>query len=187
MSSPSEHQSVLDELITLGQDLARQVHAAAGKDLSLEQATIAFDRVSRTVRRTVLLSRRLTADPAHGRTAAARREIIRKVEDAITRADKPALHAELHERLDAPELDDEIGNKPVADIIADIIHDLGLDRLPGTPTPWCRRTPAEIRTLHARAARTRLPLPSGKDRGEGQQPLRHLPGVTRHQPPHPPP
>ena len=166
MSSAGDHQSVLDELISLGQDLARQVHAAAGKDLTLEQATIAFDRVARTVRRTVLLSRRLAADPAPGRTAAARREIIRKVEDAITRADKPTLHAELHERLDAPELDDEIGSKPVADIVADIIRDLGL-----APGPWSRRTPASIRTLHAKAGR-RLPFPSAERRDESSPPLR---------------
>ena len=164
----SSHQSVLDDLVALGHDLARQVHAAAGNDLTLEAATIAFDRIARTVRRTVLLSRRLGDAPARDRTAAARREIIRRVEDAITRTsnkdeDRPTLRAELQERLDAPELDDEIGTRPTPDIILDIIRDLGL-----APGPWPRRTPAEIRILHANAGK-RPPLPSGNGRGGAVQ------------------
>ena len=87
------------------------------------------------------------------------------MEDAIDRAahlnrrpiDADALRAELHERLDAPELadalDDDIAARPVTEIITEICRDLGLglDDMPGT-CPARRRTPADIATLDARAA-----------------------------------
>ena len=177
MSFPSDHQPVLDTLIALGEDLARQVHAAAGKDLSLDDATVAFDRIARAVRRTVALSRRLAEAPARDRTVAARREIIRRVEDAIILApqgNKPALHAEFHERLDAPELDDEIGDRPATAVITDILRDLGLAS-PQGQAPWPRRTPAEIQRLHARARRLPIPADPADRTGlspTGAEPLR---------------
>ena len=77
------------------------------------------------------------------------------MEDVIhRRATSPraeSLHAELNERLDAPDLDDDLETRPVADIIAEICRDLGLDDMPGAH-PRKRRTPADVATLHARAA-----------------------------------
>jgi len=116
-------------------------------------------------------------DPARHR-ADARKRILREVEDTIGRtahdparpgsdntgsdnpgagrldADNPdadSLTAELHDRLDAPDLDDDIAIRPAADIITEICRDLGLLAPPGTH-PWKRRTPDDIQQLCARAA-----------------------------------
>ena len=64
--------------------------------------------------------------------------------------DAEALRSELVERLDSPDLDDDIENRPIADIIKDICHDLGLDTWRGNH-PWERRTPEDIKILCARA------------------------------------
>ncbi len=125
-------------------------------------AAVAFDRVARAVRRTVRLKQWLDqpvpsrADAADGGSrVAARAQIIRAVEDKIDRAadarEAELLHAELLERLDGPDIDDDIGRRPTGEIIADICRDLGVDNWPGT-RPWVRRRPADVAALHARAA-----------------------------------
>ncbi len=133
----------------------------------------AFDRIARAVRRSIALARSLadpvppTRNPAQHR-AAARKRILREVEDTIQRtspgpdnaapvdadankASTQALTAELHDRLDTSDLDDDISHRSVADIITEICRDLGLAALPGT-NPWKRRTPADLEQLRARAA-----------------------------------
>ena len=130
----------------------------------------AFDQTARAVRRSILLARTLAQpvrpaplhpaqDPA-GYRAAARRRIIREVEDTIQRTSRGAsdgregaetLNAELHDRLNVPDLDDDISFRPTADIIAEICRDLGLAAFPGA-RPWKCRTPEDIRQLCARAA-----------------------------------
>ena len=120
----------------------------------------AFDRIARAVRRCILLARSLDApapparDPARHR-AAARRRIIREVEDAIHRTNEgdaaDALRAELHERMDTPDLDDDLSTRPIAELITEIRRDLGLATLPGDHA-WRRRTPDDIAELNARAA-----------------------------------
>ena len=136
----------------------------------------AFDRIARAVRRCILLARSLdqpaapAQDPSQHR-AAARKRILREVEDTIQRPSgnlerdgAEALHAELRERMDAPDLEDDIAGRPAADIIAEICRDLGLDAHPGT-RPWKRRTPADIQQLCARAG-----APSGpRQPGAGPQ------------------
>ena len=176
------HLELLDELVELGMDLARSAHATAKQQLEAAvpeptdatatpparpapDPTIPFDRIVRGVRRSMLLARRLeeplpadAATPAdaiaHHRIAA-RKRIIRDVEDAIQRTCTPDraehLHAELLERLDSPDLDDEIDHRPPAEIIADICRDFGIAHIAGTH-PWKRRTPADIAELRARAA-----------------------------------
>ncbi len=124
-------------------------------------------------------------DPAQHR-AAVRKRILREVEDVIQRTvpgfgqaasddaasakfgvnaadadddSAEALTTELHDRLDAPDLDDDISHRPVADVITEICRDLGLAALPGAH-PWKRRTPRDLEQLCARAAapsRTRQP------------------------------
>lgn len=78
------------------------------------------------------------------------------------------------DRLDAPDLEDDITTRPVADI-TEICRDLGRDALPGTH-PWTRRTPNDIRHPGAPAARSAevkdvlvlaMPLPRI---GDGRQP-----------------
>ena len=137
----------------------------------------AFDRIARAVRRCILLARSLDApapparDPARHR-AATRKRILREVEDAIHRTNEgaaaDALRAELHERLDTPDLDDDLGTRPIAEIITEIRRDLGLATLPGDHA-WRRRTPDDIAQLNARA-RQPTAAPQAPDRGGAQRP-----------------
>ena len=111
-------------------------------------------------------------DPARSdrQRSAARRRIIRGVEDMIqqefdgTEAD--SLRSELVERLDSPDLDDDIEHRPIADIIKDICHDFGLDTWLGNH-PWQRRTPEDIKILCERAARTGSDPPPGQEKASG--------------------
>ena len=168
---------VLHELIDMGTDIARQIHQQSKSPATASEpgtdekpapdVTVAFDRITRTIRRTIVLAHKLSEpakppadrDPAQHRSAA-RRRIIRGVEDMIqqefdgTEAD--ALRSELVERLDSPDLDDDIENRPIADIIKDICHDFGLDTWRGNH-PWERRTPEDIKILCARAEMPRAP------------------------------
>ncbi len=117
-----------------------------------------FDVVSASIRRTILVAQRLIegrALPNPDRRAATKR-VLREVEDEMVRARVDPEHAErltheLHERIETPEFEDELDDRPVADIIKDIVHDLGLGCVLGNPPRWKRRTPAEIADLAARA------------------------------------
>jgi hypothetical protein len=159
---------------------------------TLVSLAIAFDRTARAVRRGVMLSRILAEppppapDPARHR-ADARKRILREVEDTIQRpgadgrggpaphADlQDSLHAELHDRMDAPDLDDDIAGRPAADIITEICRDLGLAAHPGT-RPFKRRTPDDIRQLCARAAAATPARQSGPAHGPTPAPR---PGTT---------
>jgi len=176
------YREVLHDLIIMGTDLARIVHAQAAaapqpapqppapNPAPPPDLTIPFDRIARAVRRSVALARTLSdpappaRDPAQHR-AAARKRLIREVEDTIQRtADEgdhaETLNAELRDRLDAPDLDDDLTNRPVAEVITEICRDLGLDAFPGTH-PWKRRTPADIAQLCARAAAPSRPRQPG--------------------------
>ena len=152
---------------------------------ALASLAAAFDQVARAVRRCILLAQALdkpaqpARDPARER-AAARKRILREVEDLIQRphhdterdCDGPgaeALRVELHERLDAPDLDDDIASRPVADIIKDIRRDLGLGALPGT-RPFQRRTPADVAQLCTRAAAPSAAHRPGPGPGPGPGP-----------------
>jgi len=157
---------------------------------ALIKITAAFDQLARAVRRCIALARSLNKpmhparNPAPNRTAA-RKRILRAVEDTIQRTnsdghglgvsddDRDAaealhagLHAELLDRMDAPDLDDDIRDRPIDDIIKEICRDLGIASLPGSH-PWKRRTPADIAQLHARAAAPGRP---------------HQPGASPHEP-----
>ncbi len=165
------YRNTLHKLIDLASNIAQSLHDEATEKLATyaprrtpeetQALTLAFDRIARCIRRTILLAQHVTKPPRPELKPreAARKRILREVEDAIQR-DAPAkkaaaLHTELLERLDAPELaeslDDDIAARPVDEIIADIIRDLGLAASPGTH-PWQRRTPKDIATLNARAA-----------------------------------
>ena len=175
------YRDILHELIDIGADLARTLHRQATAQPSPEPGpepaakpaspvpdpTIAFDRIARTLRRTIALARKLSdpAPPAPAsersteRRRAARKQIIRQLEDAIqqrtkgpaSEAEAEALHAELYERLDTLDLDDDIDTMPIAEIIAAIRRDLGIAHHLGT-RPWKRRTPRDVHDLYARAA-----------------------------------
>ena len=176
------YREVLHDLIGMGTALARRLHdqaiapaprpapapAAPSPAPDLIALATAFDRIARAVRRSIALARTLAQpiapaqDPAAHR-AAARKRILREVEDAIQRRHHEGdtaedLNAELRDRLDGPDLDDDLATRPTPDIIAEICRDLGLAALPGTD-PWKRRTPADIRMLCTRAAATNRPEP----------------------------
>ena len=206
------HRQVLNDLINMGTDLARLLHAQATAQAQAAQGdtapqpapppttnasvpcalattAAAFDRISRGVRRCITLTRSLAKpiapaqDPARHRTAA-RKRILRDVEDVIGRKshndsyadcdNAEALTAELRERLDAPDLDDDISSRPVADIIQEICRDLGLDAFPGTQ-PWKRRTPEDIAQLCARAAAPSAARQPGPKQGPGRDAAPQLP------------
>ncbi len=166
---------------------------------SLPDLSAAFDQVARTVRRCIMLAqsldtpkppaRTLTPDRTADRTAA-RKRILRAVEDTLGRQayddsyrvcdPTEVLHAELLDRMDAPDLDRDIESRPIDDIIKDILRDLGLAALPGT-RPWKRRTPADIAELNARAAAPSCPAGSTPhEPGPGPQPP--SPGAAQHSP-----
>ena len=184
------YRQVLHELIAIGTDLARTLHRqatpqpkaepnnqpspeTAAAPVAAPDPTIAFDRIARTLRRTIALARKITdptpsrpaqlrAEHASERRLAARKQIIREVEDTIQRrsngAEAEDLHEELRERLDDPDLDDDLDQRPVADIIKDICRDFGIEHFPGTH-PWKRRTPQDVRDLCARAAKSSIAQP----------------------------
>ena len=107
------------------------------------------------MRRSVWLVHQLDQPVKTTDRVAARKQIIRTVEDAIQREaehpdDAEMLHEELMDRLDTPDLEDEIHGRPLDDIIKDIVRDLGLAAIPGTH-PWKRRTPDDVAELCARA------------------------------------
>ncbi len=168
---------------------------------SLQDLAAAFDSTARTVRRCIMLTQSLDAPrkpartPAPNHTAApdrtaARKRILRAVEDTLGRQDyddsyrvcdpTEALHAELLDRMDAPDLDRDIESRPIDDIIKDILRDLGLAALPGT-RPWKRRTPADIAELCARAAAPSRPAgTTPREPGPGPQPP--SPDAAQHSP-----
>ncbi len=164
----------------------------------LATITAAFDRTVRAVRRGILLAHSLARpvqpapDPARHR-AAARKRILREVEDTIQRPGsdgrsgpalpanlQDSLRAELRDRLDGPDLDDDIASRPVADVITEICRDLGLDAFPGT-RPFKRRTPDDIRQLCARAAAPSAARPPGIG-PQGPGPQDHMHGAAQRLP-----
>ena len=161
--TPRDYRDIVDELIHLGTDIARMLHvqaqAAQAKPdatATLPELAIAFDRVARAVRRTILLARHIDQhDQVTANRTAARRQIIRDVENVLHAkahpAEAPTLHAELLERLEQPDLEHDIATRPIAEIVRDICRDLGLRDIPGSTT-WKRRTPRDHAQIHARAA-----------------------------------
>ncbi len=176
------YREALHDLISVGTSLARHLHQqvttqpqptqqaldappapapAPQAAPAPEAAAIAFDRISRAVRRCVALARSLTqppppaSNPAQHCTAIhkhATREAgdaIHHTDGGIEHADDESLSAGLHDHLDAPELDDDLSDRPINEIIAAICRDLGLANLPGGHA-W-RPTRDDIAQLCARA------------------------------------
>jgi hypothetical protein len=163
-------RQVLLEMVDLGRELAGIVVAQAKSQPdnpeAAHQAITDYDTVTRSLRRTVMLHDKL-AKPgkslAHRK--AARKKIIREVEDAIQREasddEQEILRAEFLERLDSPDLEDEIADRSVADIVTDITRDLGIAGLYDTH-PWKRRIPHDIAILNARAEQVSGGAPSAE-------------------------
>ncbi len=162
LSAPSELSTLNESARHDAPVLVAQVLAAAF------DPTVAFDRISRAIRRTIILAQKLNEPPpariAPEQRTAARKRIIRAVEDKLHRIVKgeeaERLHAEFLDLVDEPELDDDIAARPVDAIIKEICNDLGIGiaRVMGDP-PSKRRTPADIALLAARAAAKPSPKP----------------------------
>jgi hypothetical protein len=158
----------------MGHELAaivlQQARSQQDDPEAAQKSVNAFATVTRSVRRTIMLHEKL-GDPQKNATKnaahriAARKKIIRDVEDAIHSNASPdeqeTLHAEFLERLDRPDLEDDIADRPIADIVTDITHDLGLAGLYGSH-PWKRRIPHDIAVLNARAEQLPGTAPSQK-------------------------
>jgi hypothetical protein len=153
----SHREAVLDALMDLGHELAQLVvdQAKAGV-MPAAAAAIAYDRITRSIRRGVLVIHEVARPAKAVDRVAARRQIIRTVEDTIERESEgpaaKALHREFLDRLDTLDMDADLSTRPVEDIIAEICRDLGIAAAPGL-TIWKRRTPADLAQLQARAAK----------------------------------
>ncbi len=75
--------------------------------------------------------------------------MLRRPVETGKHADDESLSAGLHDHLDAPDLDDDLSDRPINEIIAAIYRDLGLANLPGGYA-W-RPTRDDIAQLYARA------------------------------------
>ena len=166
------YRHVLHDLISIGTDLARLLHQdAIAHAMQQAQAihtappatpgiAIAFDRTARAVRRCIALARSLAHPVPPPRPAQhpapARPRTLRAVQDAPgsdISGDNDApegLRPEPRERPDAPDPDDSLAGRPVAEIIASICRDLGLDSPPDANS-WERRTREDTAQLRAHA------------------------------------
>ena len=166
------YRETLHKLITMGTEIAETHHKQAitpGEPDQQEKASIAFDRIARAVRRTIALAQNLNTpkNPPQTRTAA-RKKIIRRVEDSIQgRAKGPraeSLREELFDRIDTHEFDNELATRDINEIIEEIIDDLGLSTIAGVSL-WKRRTPEDIKILNEKAeAPPQNPHPQTKSR-----------------------
>ncbi len=118
--------------------------------------------------------------------------MIRKIEDNIYR-DAPEgegakLHTEFLERLEAAEFDDELGQRPLHDIVNEIRADLGLHGKDSLYT-FPRRTPADAAILCARATAPGVAIPSAppmqtrRPRPAMRDPVNLVAALLSHAPP----
>jgi hypothetical protein len=172
------YRGILHGMIAGGADFANMLHLqakarfeAAPETAEITKPALAHDRLTRGVRRGILMAQHL--DNPVQRRQSARRQIIRQVEDAIQRhaigEEADALQAELCDRLDSPDVEEDIGDRPVADIIKDICRDLGLIVAEGAH-PWKRRTPEDVAALNAQASQVCRGRPSSAG-VKGRSPL----------------
>ena len=149
LPAPGHQPASLGEAATAGLDIDA-VTAAMGQAVPrVEVLARAFDRVSRSVRRTVALIERMKAGwpraaSADDRQAMLRRQVARGVAEVIRReSDGEAaerLFDDLAERLDDPDVAAEIGVLPEQEVVRRICRGLGLAmgairEMGGTPPP----------------------------------------------------
>jgi hypothetical protein len=164
---------MLHELAEMGMDIARALHRQATAEPAAPEAqpaapapspasqcapqrviaaSAAFDRIARTVRRTIALARKLSEPDREQHSAAqskqqsARQRII-DIRDYARMTDDELDELDEHlggPDLDAPDLDDDDYSELSTDeAIAAIRRDLGLPTLPGTP-PCKPRAPGSV-------------------------------------------
>jgi hypothetical protein len=114
-----------------------------------------FDHLSRTIRQTTALERKLDEPEKSLDIQAARHKILRGAEDMIElrapAAKRENLLADLYERLDDPEFDEQLTNTDFETLITEVIRDLGVG--PTVAENYGKpRAPAEVAALRLRAA-----------------------------------
>ena len=171
------YAGMVRELAEMGMDVARELHrraVAPEADAEIaeadesggaraggrvEAASRAFDQAARGVRRTILLAHTISKPaakaPDEWSRSMARRYIIRSLEDEIhsgvgDETRREALTAELHERLDGPDVAEDLDDRPIEYIVREIRRDLGIEPIAGS-NRYKRRTPDDIAALCARA------------------------------------
>ena len=164
------YRGILHELVEMATDIARAVHRQAAPKPAAEQSAdptpestapapnpspqqaIAFDRIARTIRRTIALARKLSepdrAPPgpkehcAEGCDECCPSARQRRTDSAET----DALHAEPCDRPEQPDFDadedlgDDLDEQSLADLIASLRHDTGFATLTDAQLRQ-RRTP----------------------------------------------
>jgi hypothetical protein len=157
LAEAASHINAAEGVSPLAESLAQAIEAdrAAAAAAEARQTvvaraeivSVAFARVSRAIRLTVLLAERLdrgwaTRRVADDRFAMARRQIARGVEDAIGReADgerAEQLTEALAERLESLDVENELSERPAEEIIAEICRELGLAKAQMTAYPTSR-------------------------------------------------
>jgi hypothetical protein len=167
------YRRILHRMIDRGDAMAEMIHQKAKAQAEAEAApdaeptptpdlTVQLDRVARIVRRCILLAQKIAEpvkaprpDDAEQRRIAARKQVIRRVEDAIHRDaadhEAEALHAELLERVESPEFEEDLAQLGIEKVITAMQADMGLLG-ENSLDHWKRRTPRDIAKLYARAA-----------------------------------
>jgi len=140
---------VLTDLTAIAMDMARAVRdqvmadAASGElVLADDHLGLLFSRIGRTIRQTVMLSIRLTeGEIEHLEAAAAEpRDEAPPSDDLPNDNPTPRDRGERAERLDDPDIEEEMGDRTPAQIIADICRDLDL---PEDQFVWTDPEPGE--------------------------------------------
>ncbi len=177
-------QALLAEALDIGMARLRRLHPDAPDAATRSEADAAdaYSVLTASIRRSILLADKLAApphDPAPNRVVA-RKRIYRGVEDVIhareTGDRAESLEQELIERLEQPDLEDDLATRPVEDIVADICHDLGLP-VPKPLYDWKRRSPQDIREL------AKLAAAPPASRSDATPPTRPIPFIVgKHDP-----
>jgi hypothetical protein len=131
------HREVLNELIGLGSDLARMIHgqakdqaAARYADEGVPDVTVAFERVCQTVRRTILLCRKVgeglpvraeARDPVRPEVA---QKVAERPAEPARAGDAAGLRCELGDRVERPECEDALPARPVGELIGELRREL---------------------------------------------------------------
>jgi len=170
---------LLDDMLAVTAEIIHVVAGQAKTEVELAarlsepapDITIAVSRICRTQRLNLLLcdklnDRLIAPSPAVAaaarpvqRRALMRRQIIRAVEDAIENdavaEEAEGLRAEVIERLDSPDIEDGIGDRPMEEVVEEFRRDLGIAEQPGEGRKWKRRKPKDVALLCKRAAAKR--------------------------------
>ena len=147
--TPSHHDH-LDDLAVMAKAIARRFHdRILREELCVEDAVklgAAFNETARTVRRTILLAEHV-ADGAVARTkrrTAARRFVVKSVDDAITsgrgagpdrKRETADLRAELVERIDSLDFERDLDRAELDQLVEALKQDLGLTAKPDSGSP----------------------------------------------------